>query len=214
MKIIAHRGASAFCRENTLAAFQRAMEMGADFIETDVQRSKDGVLVLYHDYVLPDGRALKDMTFAELKKYEIPRVLDLLKIAPARVKLNLEIKNDDNLYPSAELDLLRLLNESKWAHKNRILLSSFDLSCLKRARLLDEKIKIGRLARKFNLKEILALNCVSLHMSVKRIDKKIIDACHRRGLKVFVYTVNDIKTAQTLRKMKVDAVFSDNPKLF
>lgn len=214
MKIIAHRGASAFCRENTLAAFKRAVEMGADFIETDVQRSKDGVLVLYHDYTLKDGRALKDLSFLELKKYKIPRVLDLLKLAPARVKLNLEIKNDNNLYPSLELDLLRLLNQSKYARKERILLSSFDLSCLKRVRLLDEKIKIGRLARKFNLKEILALNCVSLHISVKRINKKITDACHKNGLKVFVYTVNDIKTAQTLKKMKVDAVFSDNPKLF
>lgn len=214
MKIIAHRGASAFCRENTLDSFRLAIKMGADFIETDVQRSKDGVLVLYHDYFLPNGRAIKDTPFCELETFGVPRVCALLKLAPPRVKLNLEIKNDRNLYPSLELDLLRLLNRDKHARKERILISSFDLPCLKRVRLLDEKIKIGRLARKFNLKEVLSLNCVSFHTSASVIDKKTVEACHKNGLKVFVYTVNDIKTAQTLEKMKVDAVFSDNPKLF
>jgi glycerophosphoryl diester phosphodiesterase len=56
MKVLAHRGISSSARENTAAAFAAAVELGVDGFETDVRRTKDGVLVLYHDRLLPDGR--------------------------------------------------------------------------------------------------------------------------------------------------------------
>ena len=99
MLVIAHRGASAFAQENTLKAFELAFKLGSSWLETDIQRSKDGVLVLYHDYALKNGKKIKDSTLEYLTKFNIPTLADLLKITPENFTLNLEIKNDKNIYP-------------------------------------------------------------------------------------------------------------------
>ena len=64
--VIAHRGASRAAPENTVAAFRRAAEMGADMVELDVRRTADGQLAIHHDAHLPDGRAVCDVVSAEL----------------------------------------------------------------------------------------------------------------------------------------------------
>jgi len=89
MLVIAHRGASAFEQENTLKAFDSAFKLGASWLETDVQRSKDGTLVLYHDYILKNGKKISDCTFEYLQKYNVPALSDLLKITPQNFTLNL-----------------------------------------------------------------------------------------------------------------------------
>ena len=93
MLIIAHRGASAYAQENTLKAFEIAFKLGSSWLETDVQRSKDNVLVLYHDYCLKDGRKIKDLIFKDLAKNNVPALADLLKITPKNFTLNL--RNDE-----------------------------------------------------------------------------------------------------------------------
>ena len=75
MKIIAHRGASGYAPENTLKAFRLAVEMGSKDFEFDVHRTKDGILVVHHDYDLKHtaGQDVKiaDLDYAELKKHNI-----------------------------------------------------------------------------------------------------------------------------------------------
>jgi len=213
MLIIAHRGASAYVQENTLKAFELAFKFGSTWLETDVQRSADGVLVLYHDYNLKNGKKIKDCTFDYLKKFNVPTLADLLKITPTNFILNLEIKNDDNIYPGIEKQILAALSSAKNICQNQILISSFDVPTLQKIRALNKQISIGVLTRNFEVKTPLSLNAKSVNISVKRVTKKIVETCHKNNLKVLVYTVNDLQTYHKLQAWKVDGIFSDNPVL-
>lgn len=213
MLVIAHRGASAFAQENTLQAFDLAFKFGATWLETDVQRTKDGVLVLYHDYVLKNGKKIKDSTFEYLKKYNVPQLTDLLKITPKNFTLNLEIKNDDNIYPGIEKQILAEIKQAKNIKKEQIFISSFAAESLQKIRVLDKQIDIGVLMRNFETKTPLSLKAKSVNISAKRVNKSIIGTCHKNGLKVLVYTVNDLQTYQKLKKWNTDGIFSDNPLL-
>lgn len=214
MLVIAHRGASAFAQENTLQAFDFAFKIGSTWLETDVQRTKDGVLVLYHDYILKTGKEIKNSTFEYLKKYNVPTLTDLLKITPENFTLNLEIKNDNNLYPGIEKQILEEIKQAKNIKKEQIFISSFAVESLQKIRVLDKQIAIGVLMRKFEIKNPLSLRAKSINISAKRVNKGIVETCHKNGLKVFVYTVNDLKTYQKLESWNADGVFSDNPLLF
>lgn len=213
MLIIAHRGASAFAQENTLNAFDLAFKLGSFWLETDIQRSKDGLLILYHDYNLKNGKKIKDCTYDYLKKFNVPQLSDLLKITPENFTLNLEIKNDNNIYPGIEKQILAEINIAKNIRKEQILISSFDIPTLQKIRTLDKQINIGVLTRNFDIKIPLSLNAKSVNISVKRVNKNIVDTCHKNGLKVLIYTVNDLKTYHKLETWGIDGIFSDNPVL-
>src|SRR5687767_2173304 len=90
-KVIAHRGASAAYRENTVTAFAGARDMGADMVELDVRRTADGTLAVHHDAVLGDGRALVGLRRDELPDH-VPTLEEALD-ACAPLAMNIEIKN-------------------------------------------------------------------------------------------------------------------------
>ncbi len=213
MLIIAHRGASAYAKENTLESFNLAFKLGSTWLETDIQRSKDGVLVLYHDYNFKNGKQIKDRSYDYLKKFNIPTLADLLKITPKNFTLNLEIKNDNNIYPDIETQILAEITKAKNINQNQILISSFDVPTLQKIRALDKQINIGVLTRNFEVKTPLSLKAKSVNISAKRVTKKFIEICHKNNLKVLVYTVNDLQTYHKLQAWKVDGIFSDNPVL-
>ena len=212
MQIIAHRGFSAFFKENTLTAFKAAYAIGVNAFETDIQLSKDGALVLVHDYLL-NQKPVKEYTLAELKQKNICTLEELLAFLDRRSFLNIEIKNDENIYPDIEEKLALVLKKYKQEKNKNLLISSFHLPSLKKIKKLLPEIKIGLLTRKFDLKEIDALKPYSVNMSYKRINKKIIDICRKKDIKIFIYTVNDLKLFEKLKKAGVNAVFSDNPVL-
>jgi glycerophosphoryl diester phosphodiesterase len=212
MQIIAHRGASAFFKENTLTAFKAAYAMGVNAFETDIQLTKDGFLILTHDYLL-NKKPIKNYTLKELKNLGFCTLEELLAILDRRSFLNIEIKNDDNIYPEIEEKLAACLKKYGQDKNPRLLISSFYLPSLQKIKKLLPDLKIGRLTKEFNPKEIELLQPYSVNMSYKKINKKIIDFCHKKGIKVFIYTVNDLKLFKQLKKDGVDAVFSDNPVL-
>lgn len=216
MLIIAHRGASGYYKENTIRAFKGALDLGAKYFETDVQLSKDNQLVIYHDYQLDttDKPHIKDLTYKQLKGYDVPLLSEVLSVLKdPQISINLEIKNDNDLYPNIEEKIMRELNSNKNAHKERILISSFDLPTLERVRVLDKDIKIGRLTRAFDINEALALKTYSVNISDKRVTQEVISACHLHGIKVLVYTVNDYAETLRLKEMGADGIFSDYPDI-
>ena len=94
--VIAHRGASADERENTLPAFERAIELGADFVELDVQASADGALVVFHDLDLdrltPLRGPLRRRTLAELREHGIPTLEEVVELTRGRIGVMAELK--------------------------------------------------------------------------------------------------------------------------
>src|SRR5437763_7557885 len=89
--ILGHRGAPRSARENTIEAFVEARRLGADGVELDVRRSRDGALVVHHDPVIPGGGAIADLRVAELPPY-VPFLAAALE-ACAGLLVNVEIKN-------------------------------------------------------------------------------------------------------------------------
>lgn len=212
MQIIAHRGASAFFKENTLTAFKAAYAFGVNAFETDIQLSKDGYLVLHHDYLL-NKKPIKAYLLKELKKFGVCTLEELLQILDKKSFLNIEIKNDDNIYPDIEKKLFACLKKYGQDKNPHLLISSFYLPSLYKTKKFLPLLKIGRLTKNFDLKEIEKLSPYSVNMSYKRVNKNIISLCHKKNIKVFIYTINDLQLFYKLKKDGVDAVFSDNPVL-
>ena len=169
---------------------------------------------------------IKNLTLSQLQKYPlinrfssdvctVPTLRDVLPVIQEELQiLNIEIKNDGNLYPGIEASLLEKLELYAPELLPKLLISSFDYETLVRVRKLNKNVKIGRLCRQFDLAKTLALGASSLHMNHTRITPPIIAACHQNGLKVFVYTVNDPALATTLQAQGVDGIFTDRVDLF
>ncbi len=137
----AHRGASAYAPENTIPAFKQAVDMGADGVELDVQRTADGHLVCIHDETINRtsngfGKVV-DLTLEQLRlcnfsngfvghrNVQIPTLREVLELlAPTGVTINVELKNTVELYPGIENDALKLVQEADLL--DRVIFSSFN----------------------------------------------------------------------------------------
>lgn len=237
MRIIAHRGASAYAPENTLKAFRLAVQMGAADFEFDVHQTKDGILVVHHDFDLKrtSGEDVKiaGLNYAELKKINVaahftrdpafqylPRLEEVLDIIePPSRWLNFEVKNDNDLYPGIEEKVLAFLR-SKPGLFEKSVVSSFDHGTLRRFRERAPELKLAYLGH--NLKTVLLLpaikkakeiGAVNFHMNVRLAFKLNVAKLHRSGFKVCVYTVNTKKEALRMQAIGVDGIFSNHPDI-
>lgn len=231
MKIYAHRGASLTHPENTMAAFQEAIRLGADGIETDVHLTKDGQLVLTHDEEVSrvsNGHGMvKDLSYAALKELDVggfkgpafqgaamPLLEDLLDLAaPTDLELNIEIKMGFVLYPGIEEKLLALLTER--AMLSRVFFSSFNHYSLVKLKSLAPEVRIAPLYME-GLYQPYAyaegLKSYALHPEKILVNPYIVEEAHKRGLKVHPFTINDPDLARTLQAMGVDGIITDDPE--
>lgn len=216
---------------NSLAAFAKAKELGCTCYELDVHLSKDGHLVVHHDYNLGTDttcvRDIKDVTLEDLEQCRLVHGFDpsivarpplLHEVLPLVVEelelLNIEIKNDDNVYPGIEEVLWKQLNMFGPEALAKIFFSSFDYPTLQRLRKIAPAAQISLLTRLFEPQKARNLDACSVHMNKTRITKEIVDMCHSEGREVFVYTVNDQYTMRSLQRIGVDGIFTDSPNLF
>ncbi|MGM0884662.1 MAG: glycerophosphodiester phosphodiesterase [Bacillota bacterium] len=155
----AHRGASGYCPENTMAAFSKALELGATGIETDVQMTRDGIVVILHDESLArtTGRhqLVKDTDYAELKALDagswfdsafqaerVPSLEQLLElIKHTDTILNIEIKNGIVLYPEIEHKVIEAVRAFQMS--DRVIISSFNHYSLVQCKRLAPEIRTG-----------------------------------------------------------------------
>lgn len=229
---IAHRGASGHCPENTRAAFLRAIQLGADMVELDCQRTADGAVVVIHDETLErttNGRGLvSDFTLKELKVLDagawfgpefageeiltLEQAVDLLR---TRVQLNLEIKGDDS--PGRlEIQCVGIVRSLRFFADTCF--SSFSPARMRLVRDLAEDARIGVLMEAggmswrdgFALAEELGAEAVHPERSLVTADA--ITEAHRRGLEVRVWPVNRPAEMEALTDLGVDGIFSDFPE--
>ena len=225
MIYFAHRGASQERVQNTLSAFSRARELGATRYELDVHLSKDGALLVHHDYSLlstaGEDVLLGALTVADLQKYPlinrltkesvfVPQLQEVLPVVRPQLScLNIELKNDNNRYPGLEPAVLSCLRQATPDILPKTLFSSFDYDTLVRLRKLDKNARIGLLTRFFDVSKALALGAESVHMNYTRFTPQIAQTCHENGLKVYLYTVNDPLLATCLAEAGADGIFTD-----
>lgn len=237
MKIISHRGASGYAAENTLKAFRLAVEMGAKSFEFDVHQTKDGILVVHHDCSLKStaGKDVKiaSLTYPELKKFNIaahfkhdkaaqhiPRLEEVINIiGPQADWLNVELKNDNNVYPGIEEKLLSFLL-SKNGIFEKTVVSSFDYGTLKRCREVSPELKLAYLGQHLSavlvqraLKKARAIGAVSFHMPLRLAFKLNVARIQKAGLRVYVYTVNTKKDALRMQAIGADGIFTNYPDI-
>ena len=209
--VIAHRGASADERENTLPAFERAIELGADFVELDVQASADGALVVFHDLDLdrltPLRGPLRRRPLAELREHGIPTLEDVVELTRGRIGVMAELKSA-HLYRRHDVvgRTVALLGED-----DAVL--SFSRRTLKDALGVRPSLRV--------------LQHVGYGVSIRaasgyawavgfhdpRVTARGVARAARLGLETTVYTVNDPRRMRTLAAMGVGGIFSDRPAL-
>ncbi len=227
MIYFAHRGANTQRVQNTVSAFALAHQQGARYFELDVHLLQDGNLAVHHDDSLASTAgidvALKNLTAADLKKYPlinqftkgpeyVPLLTDVLPVlTPGLQLLNIELKNDNNMYPGIEETLLRAL---PFQLLPRILFSSFDVPTLRRLRALLPLARLGLLTRAFDVQEALALGAESVHINHTRFTPQLANTCHAHHLNVYCYTVNNASLAKQLAAQGVDGIFTDDVTLF
>lgn len=232
--IFAHRGASAYAPENTLAAFELALRQSADAIELDAKLSADGQVVVIHDQTVErttNGQGkVNQLTLRQLKELDagshfddsfrgeqIPTLEEVFEAVGRRAWINVELTNYasvfDNL-PDEAVELVRRHNLEK-----QVIFSSFNPRALLRARKLLPEVPIALLAlpgpagswARSWVGCLLAYR--ALHPEVRDVTPQLVASVHQRGCLVNVYTVNQAEVMQRLLAMQVDGIFTDDPVL-
>lgn len=233
-KVIAHRGAPQVTPENTLASMRMAHELGATWIEFDVQLTKDNVPVIMHDFRLQrttNGRGLvSEKTYAQLAELDtggwfadqysgekIPTLEQYLQLAAELgLGINIELKSQGK---SAEILVQAVDHAIKQCWHDDLpkpLISSFDKRCLRAMRRQCPDAQLAFLSPRWfwGWKRVWReLGCVSFNYAMGFLTAKRVQKLKSAGLLVVVYTVDDPRVAHGLFAMGVDAVFSNDPCL-
>ena len=213
---IAHRGASGYEPENSLIAFQKAIELQTDGIELDVHLSADGELVVIHDETIDrttNGKGfVNKLTALELKKYGIPTLVEVLDWVNRRCFLNIELKGIGTSKPVIDL-MEHYISNKNWNYKDFIV-SSFDWKMLEETQLLNPKIQIGVLTEE-SISAALAfakkIKAYSIHPDYRLLTKDNVALLQETGFTVFPWTVNSIEDIQKIKSFHVNGIISNFP---
>jgi glycerophosphoryl diester phosphodiesterase len=231
--LIGHRGAAAHAPENTLASFSKAKDLGASWVELDVQLSADGVPMVFHDDGLErtsngHGR-MCDQPVAVLSKLDagswfapefagqvIPTLEAALgHIAGLGLGVNIEIKADEKQGAATALSALSVARAHWPAGLPLPLISSFAESALAAARdavpIWPRALLVGKVPVNW-CKRLEVLDCISLNADWTKLTPAITYDVKQAGYGLLAYTVNNPAQAERLQSWGVDGVFSDDPK--
>ncbi|WP_309669263.1 glycerophosphodiester phosphodiesterase [Gemmatimonas sp.] len=218
--IIAHRGSSRECLENTLAAFSRALEQQADGIELDVHGSADGHVVVHHDSVLSLERggtaggiaAIRDLTLSELRTarlhggHPLPLLDDVLALVGTQATVYVEVKA-----ARIEAAVAAVLDRHPTV---RTAVHSFDHRIPATVRATRPTTAIGFLSDSYLIDPVGMLRPTApdaLWQYTHLIDEALVIAAHDRGTKVIAWTENDPVRAHLLAAWGVDGLCTDVP---
>lgn len=228
-KVIAHRGFSGLAPENTLAAFQKAIESGAEYLELDVHKTADDSVVVIHDYTVNrtcsnnmKGK-VKEMTYEELSKVrvgyskkfgdefikeKVPTLREALELSKGKIKVCIEIKVN-----GIEEAVIQLVNKLDMC--SEVILFSFHYEVLTKIRALDKEIKI------LYLKDAIDKNTVDYAMQLNAcavgggsrtsVTEELLNYAHKNNLEIWQWTVNKVEEMQALVNVGVDGIITNYP---
>lgn len=225
---IAHRGFSSKYPENTMLAFRKAMEEGADGIEFDVHLSKDKIPVIIHDERIDrtcngEGR-VQDFTAEELQNFNagklfgleqegVPTLREYLEYVQEKSLItNIELKTGVYEYPGIEQKVYDLLREFHAVDK--VIISSFNHESILRMKKIDPNIPCGLLVDSWLIKPweyVKGLGVEYYHPAAYGITKEIVEGFHREGIGINVWFGKEPWDFEKMASMGVDAMITDYP---
>jgi glycerophosphoryl diester phosphodiesterase len=215
--IIGHRGAAGYEPENTLRSFQKAIELGVDWIELDVRRTADGHIVVIHDDTVDrttNGRGkVAEMTLAEIKRLDagkgehVPTLQEVIDLAKGRVKMIIELKLE-----GLEADVLNAVDQNGLFEES--LISSFHFYSLRRVKEISPGILTAAIASKLPIEFHRIHNSFladSIFLRKDIVSRDLVDEAHRDGFLVCVWNVDDSAEVAKYADMDVDFISSNYP---
>jgi glycerophosphoryl diester phosphodiesterase len=235
--VIAHRGASAYYPENTIISFEAAIAMGADMVELDVQLSRDGEVVVFHDEKLSrctNGKGkVSDYTLVELKYLDagswfgkeykgakIPTLEEVLRLCRDKIAVNIEIKTEavtGKTRDGIEEKCLKIAGQNSM--QEHIVFSSFDPRALKHLKEIDAAVATAVLFEKkhYGAKlpaQILdSLSADAFNCSQDELSKKWLTNIKANKISVNIYTINDKKNMCRFLELGVNGIFTNKPDI-
>lgn len=213
---VGHRGAKAYEIENTLESFKKAVALGANAVELDVQKTKDGKLIIIHDEnlkrVFGKDVLVNLTTLKELKQLTENKILTLdeaLRFIDKKVeKILVELKKE-----GFEKKVLEIIKKGKL--KDRVIIVSFHEQALAAVRKLDKEIETGLIYAKHKnpVHTALKLNAQYLIPLYRFVHTKNVEDAHKNNLKVIVWTINTRQEVREYIAKGVDGIASDRPDI-
>jgi len=224
--IIGHGGASAYAKENTIESFKKAIDFRTDVIEFDVRRTKDKVLIAYHDEQI-QGQSVKNLTYEEIVKiarnqeFEIAMVEEALRYTKGKIKLDVELKEE-----AYEKEIVELL--LKYFKEDQFVITSFYDNSLKLIKDSYPEIKVGlilginkpknliltRLSEFFPMRRCREAKADFLVPHWKMLKLGFLERVKRADKPVHVWTVNDEEMIlKFLNDQRIDGIITDKPDL-
>ena len=227
MQIVSHRGYSSKAPENTIPAIELAIQAHADYVEIDVQQTKDGVLVLLHDRNLRRTTGLNKLiyntNYREIEKLDagswfgseyagtnIPTLEEVLELCQGRINLSIELKfhaHEKNL----EEDLIALIEEYDFVEN--CFVSSFNYDSIVKIKKLNEDISTGYIMSPAYGDFYNKPHIDFLSVRATLVSRNIVERAHEAGKEVHVWTVNTRKDLERMKSLGVDYVVTDEPQL-
>jgi len=225
-KIIAHRGASAYVKENTIESYFLAIDQGADMIEFDVRKTKDNILISHHDSSI-DGYPIQQLSHKEIshlarkKGFEIPTLEKILIFTRGKIKLDVELKEEG--YEKTVLELMR-----RYFQEDEFIVTSFNDGSLVTIKDLFPGIKVGLILGKKNPQNFLKTRFSEIFPQ-KRYDQSkadflvvhwklarfgILSRTAKTNIPVLIWTLNEKKRiVKFLKDKRITGMITDKPDL-
>ncbi len=231
--VVGHRGYRARYPENTLASFEAAVAAGVDMVELDVHLSADNELIVIHDDTVDRTTSgtgpVGELTVADLKKLDaggwfdsrfagepVPTLTEVLRALRGRVRINIEVKADDDI-PRGPDRIARALLQ-RLAQENAassVLISSFDAKIVRMVHRLDASLPVALIAGRGRGAETVRLcrdlGVYSFHPNFRFLTADLVTRLHTAGIRVFPYTVNTETDFNRMRQYRVDGIITDDP---
>lgn len=222
MQVIAHRGAKGYVSENTLAAFEKALDMNVSGIELDVFLSADGEIIVFHDEHLNrlcgvEG-SVSEFTLPELRTlkvdrlYPIPTLAEVFDLVDQKCLINIEIKTESAAKPVTEL-VEKYATEKSWDYTS-FLISSFDWTTLRQIRNWNANIPLGILTETdldLAIGFAKSIQAEAIHPYYHLLDTEAVRKIKAENLLLNTWTVNVPEDISRIKSLGVDGIITDYP---
>ncbi|MGM7703123.1 glycerophosphodiester phosphodiesterase [Pseudalkalibacillus sp. Hm43] len=234
VEVVAHRGAAGYAPENTMAAFDKAVEMDSDYIELDVQMSKDGELVVIHDTTVDrttDGTGkVGELTYAELRALDagswfapefkgehLPTLGEVLDEYRGKTNFLIELKAP-SLYPGIEEKVADALEarDMDEPEDHSVIVQSFDFNSMQIFNELSDEVPVGVLTWKSEDLTPEALEAFTeyadyVNPSKSKVNRALVEEIHGLEMGIMPWTVRAQEDVQPLLDAGVDGIITDYP---